>query len=535
MINYIYIFIIFLSHIKCLGTNSTLHEFEQDKEEILFESPLKGVFIGKENHNKTIDLRKDYKELNQFRIDEHIESFIIYFSQEFESELEIYISKLQKAKKTTDYVLSKPYMTALFVQSDTFRNIVARLENRMGANIPAYNTVHNFFIRPLVDLSTNIIDLETQGVIFTKAMKHSAKVIMSINTFSELVRTVVNIGGCLKSYNYLDSDKITIEELNLKINLVCRPGLASYFALKVAFALNYNPIIRPLLEAYDTVHFATYGNIREFQECIKNQDGVQICDPNSTSVYFYYNDKNGKRKYDWLKAWPDKNLSYFQLFGFWVWQENEQVFLAPEEELKYVLDLVKKQITEEQGDLSSVEIKVADSSYSIKGYPIFFSSNLKNKNLIKTESKDIIIKNKYKIKVPGIWFLDENGKTVFMVREDSYKAGLMTLPQIHREEKHNAPPPTPAHPSSTISTGEIIYFGTNQLLEYENIDIKTTWSFLSPLSWIDSKYKVLIVKDFPSIEEYYSRYYVKNWSTERKLGIFLRSLGVIFSLVPHLK
>ena len=99
MINYIYIFIIFLSHIKCLGTNSTLHEFEQDKEEILFESPLKGVFIGKENHNKTIDLRKDYKELNQFRIDEHIESFIIYFSQEFESELEIYISKLQKAKK----------------------------------------------------------------------------------------------------------------------------------------------------------------------------------------------------------------------------------------------------------------------------------------------------------------------------------------------------------------------------------------------------------------------------------------------------
>ena len=481
-----------------------------------------GIFIGKEGGNKTVDLSSETEEINYLKLDKEIDPSLRDFSNAIKFDLE---KNLKKINSLINEPSGEMKEVSNLVKSleRTAENMRKLLIKTVGLNSPAYQTMYGFFIS---DIEQKLGDI----LLSMKGPRKPFKILKSkMKVLSGFIEIVKNMGGCLTSYESFDTYKKGHEYLNLEEN--CRPGLAFYFALKTSIALSvlHGPLIKGLFSAYETAYFAAYGETRDFEECANNKEGKQVCDLNNTGIYFYYKDKNGKRIYDWLRMSPDEKSPYFRLFGFWSWRKNDMVFIAPAEELKFVLDLVQKQIIAKKGDLKGVEIGVSDSSF-FKGYPIFFSDNLKKNNLIKTSYVDIIVENKYKFEnVPGIWFLDEDGKTVFLVKEEDYLDG-MSEPTSYKNEMVDLDRSLNLVSNST-RVNRTVYFGTNQLLEYKDKVIVTNFSLLSPSSWKDAMYRVLIVNNFPSIDEYYSTYYFRYWINERGLEIFMKGLGIITPII----
>ena len=513
----------------------------------LIEDPisqnLSGVLIGDTAIDLTVTKAEEKKSASEEEeAAKSVDNAMKVFSEELNSalmkEIETEIAKLppnsevrrglekmikggQLVNSAVGGLAKGPYLIAVFLTGAKFSGLIEKINKLplLGPDSVAFRTVNSKFIAPLKEGGNKLMEImnkeyalpfgDTNNKILD-TIKITGKTVAYINTVMEATKLLVNIGGCLSYYA-----GIGVGSETTTLPASCRPGLASYFAFKAAFALGYMPGVRKMFALYDTVFQANYGQIKDFDECLNNKDDQEKkCNFNYTSVYFEY-EKNGERTWDWLKVSPDEDASYFQLFGYWTWKDDHYVFVAPGEELAFVYDLVKKQILAKEGSLQSVRIRVADGSFSLtsrnNGYAIFFANNLQKQNLIKQSVLDIKTSSGTRLSgIPGIWFLNgssswySGGSSTFLITEDSYLAAMAAAGVA----------------VDTKTESDTVLFGTNQLMKYQDTALTTTWFGL--------EYPVIIVKDYPNIEDYYSKYWVRKWFREKGIGTVTNSFGIFF-------
>ena len=504
---------------------------------------LDGIFIGK-GKNAEIDLSEMFKD-HSTQTDnlENLSTIIERFKTEFLKTAGI---KIKVNKKAIDAAEKEQDLEKIhsFLRDERFLYFVESFGNKLGPDHHLFQIFISTVLSPLrqVALNTDEISLDysiinLRDYLLKPDSKDSQIQIQEKkihSNYSRLLTFFFKINQCIKSFNkdFGESDfSQTKTEKLYHFNELCKPMSPIILTLKILASWkdysNLSAGIKNFIMSkaiFDTALMVPYGKIKKIEECNLINGHRPNCEMNYTSVHFSYKDKNGKKQTEWLKT-TAKEESYFRLFGYWTTHHGEYVFLAPGESLKFVLSLIQKQILETGGDATSVEIKVGDANVNVLGvqllggYPVFFSDSLKNKSLIPTTKQDLLVNNEILKNVPGIWFLNEKSETTFLVRESDF---LITKALSHNRNKLDI---NRSH--ETKIEGDETYFGTNGLLKYDNIDIKTTWSIKSPRKWLSNGYKTIIVTEYPSVDEYYTAFYSRSLILKQKhIDVMLNFFGI---------